>query len=97
MPTPAQLRKACRSAIRAAKKESDPHLKRMMANHAFALAQLAEKIEREAGMAWALASQTASSRAQSRSSSLVARAVSAGTRRLSVTVTALANLVRTNE
>jgi hypothetical protein len=44
--TPAQLRHQsflCRQAV---EKEATPEIKRMLASHAFALAQLAEKIER---------------------------------------------------
>jgi hypothetical protein len=47
MPTPSELREASRSAIQAAVDESAPHLKQRLANHAFALALLAERIERE--------------------------------------------------
>lgn len=47
MPTTAELREAARMTRRAAEDESDPHLKQRLAGHAFALAQLAEKIERE--------------------------------------------------
>ncbi len=48
MPTPAELRDASRLARQAARAASTPGLKRQMANEALALAQLAEKIEREA-------------------------------------------------
>jgi hypothetical protein len=47
MPTPAELREASRQAREAATKETAPHLKQTLASHAFALAQLAEKLERE--------------------------------------------------
>jgi hypothetical protein len=47
MPTTTELREGARFAKRAAEKESDPYLKQRLAQHAFALAQLAEKIERE--------------------------------------------------
>jgi len=47
MPTIAELREAARLSMLAGEEESDPHLKRRLARHAFALAQLAEKIERE--------------------------------------------------
>jgi hypothetical protein len=56
MPTPAELREASRQARLAVAKEPDPHLKRRLANHAFALAQLAEKMERAAAAPEALAS-----------------------------------------
>jgi hypothetical protein len=47
MLTPAELRAGCRLASQASKEESASPLKRMLASHALALAQLAEKIERE--------------------------------------------------
>ena len=47
MPTPAELRERSGLAQQAAEREAAPHLKRLLASHAFALAQLAEKIERE--------------------------------------------------
>jgi hypothetical protein len=47
MPTPAELREGSRLTSRAAEEESTPHLKRLLACHASALAQLAERIERE--------------------------------------------------
>lgn len=47
MSTPAELRDASRLAREAARAESAPHLRRRLASHALALAQLAEKIERE--------------------------------------------------
>ena len=46
MPTPVELREASRLTRLAAVKESDPHLKRRLASHALALAQLAEQMER---------------------------------------------------
>jgi len=49
MPTPADLRAESRLYQNAARKEPEPYLKRLLANHAFALAQLAEKLERETG------------------------------------------------
>jgi hypothetical protein len=48
MPSPAELRETSR-AFEVAEQESDPHLRHRIANHAFALAQLAENIEREEG------------------------------------------------
>jgi type VI protein secretion system component VasA len=47
MATPAALREQSRLYMEAARKELAPHLKRLLESHAFALAQLAEKIERE--------------------------------------------------
>jgi hypothetical protein len=47
MPTPAKLRELCRLTLLAAAEESVPQLKRRLASHAFALAQLAERMERE--------------------------------------------------
>lgn len=47
MPTPAELRERSRFYRRMAGKETEPHLKRHLAAHALALAQLAEKIERD--------------------------------------------------
>jgi hypothetical protein len=48
MLTPAELRAGSRSARLAAENESAPPLKLRLADHALALAQLAEKIERDA-------------------------------------------------
>lgn len=47
MPTASELREGSRLTRQAADEECVPHLKRLLARHAFALAQLAEKIERE--------------------------------------------------
>lgn len=47
MPTPAELRDASRLARQAARAAPTQQLKRQMASEALALAQLAEKIERE--------------------------------------------------
>jgi hypothetical protein len=47
MQTPATLRAESRLYERAAAKESEPHLKRCLVAHAFALAQIATKIESE--------------------------------------------------
>lgn len=47
MPTPAGLREQSRFFRQAITKEAEPHLKRYLASHALALAQLAEKIECE--------------------------------------------------
>jgi hemerythrin len=47
MPTPVELRERARLLRLAATKESGPELKQMLASQAFALAQLAEKHERE--------------------------------------------------
>ena len=47
MPTPGELRDEARLYRQAARKESSPEIRRKLANHALALAQLAEKIERE--------------------------------------------------
>lgn len=44
--SPAEWRDASRSARHIAADETDPHLKRLWASHAFFLAQLAETIER---------------------------------------------------
>jgi hypothetical protein len=44
---PIVLREQSRSYRQAVSKESEPHLKCYLASHALALAQLAEKIERE--------------------------------------------------
>jgi hypothetical protein len=41
------LREEARQYRQAAKKETSPEIRRRLANHALALAQLAEKIERE--------------------------------------------------
>lgn len=46
MSTPAHWREASRIAREVAAKETDPKMKQMWASHAFALAQLAEQIER---------------------------------------------------
>jgi hypothetical protein len=46
MPTPAQLREASRQARRTTAPEYNPNVTRRLASHAFALAQLAEVIER---------------------------------------------------
>jgi hypothetical protein len=46
MPTPAQLRDGSRLCVQAAEKEATPEIKRRLASHALALAQLAENIER---------------------------------------------------
>ena len=48
MRTPAQLREASRTYNCAARDEAEPHLKLGLARHALALAQLAERIERDA-------------------------------------------------
>jgi hypothetical protein len=48
MPTPAQLLEASRTYFRAAEKEATPEIKRRLASHALALAQLAEETERRA-------------------------------------------------
>jgi hypothetical protein len=45
--TPAEMREKSRLHRQAARKETDPHLKRKLANDALALAQLAEMIERD--------------------------------------------------
>ena len=47
MPRPAALRELSRRYKQEAKSEIDPHLRQSLASHAFALAQLAEKIEGE--------------------------------------------------
>ena len=47
MPTTANLREESRLCRQAAQEESDPHVKRLWSSHALALAQRAEKIERE--------------------------------------------------
>jgi hypothetical protein len=47
VPTPAELREESRQYRQAAKKETTPEISRRLALHALALAQLAEKIERE--------------------------------------------------
>jgi hypothetical protein len=47
MQTPRKLRAESRFYKRAAAKEPEPHLKRCLAAHAFALAQIATKIERK--------------------------------------------------
>jgi hypothetical protein len=47
MPRPAELRESSRLYREEAKTEVDPYLRRSLARHAFALTQLAEKIERE--------------------------------------------------
>jgi hypothetical protein len=47
MPKPAELREISRLAREDAADESCPQLRQRLAQHAFALAQLAEKIERE--------------------------------------------------
>jgi hypothetical protein len=47
MPTPADLREESRLCRQAAQEEPDPKFKQLWANHALALAQLAEKIERD--------------------------------------------------
>jgi len=47
MRTPAELREASRLAREAASAEAELHIRMRLANHALALAQLAERIERE--------------------------------------------------
>jgi len=47
MPTTANLREESRLCRQAAQEESDPHVKQLWSSHALALAQRAEKIERE--------------------------------------------------
>lgn len=47
---PAKLRNDSRLYCQAAADETDPHLKRRLANHALALALLAEKTERKLAM-----------------------------------------------
>lgn len=49
MLTPDELREESRRYRMAALGETDPHLRRTLANHALAMAQLAEKTERAAG------------------------------------------------
>jgi len=56
MPTRAELCEASRLARLAALNESNSHLKRRLASHALALAQLAEKMERGVSAGEALAS-----------------------------------------
>ena len=51
MPSPAELRQTSRSFEWVAEQECDPHLKQRLANHALALARLAEKIERGTALA----------------------------------------------
>lgn len=46
MPTPVELREESRVCREAARAEFDPYFKRLLASHALAVAQLAEKIER---------------------------------------------------
>ncbi len=47
MSSPAELRQASQTYRWVADQEPDLHLKRRLASHAFYLAQLAEKVERE--------------------------------------------------
>ena len=47
MPRPGELRDEARLYRQAAREESSPEIRRKLAAHALALAQLAEKIERE--------------------------------------------------
>lgn len=47
MSSPTELRQASQTYRWVAEHEPDPHLKRRLAGHAFHLAQLAEKIERD--------------------------------------------------
>ena len=47
MASPAELRSEARLFGWIAQQEPDPHLKRRLASHAFALAQLAEQIEQD--------------------------------------------------
>jgi len=56
MPTPAELREASRLTLLAVAEESVPQLKARLASHTFALAQLAERMEREEAERQALAS-----------------------------------------
>jgi hypothetical protein len=51
MPMPADLREQSRLSRQAGMKEETPEIKLRLASHAFALAQLAEKIERQAASA----------------------------------------------
>jgi hypothetical protein len=47
MPTPSELRSQCRLTKDAFARETDPVAKRKLAQQGFALAQLAQKIERD--------------------------------------------------
>jgi hypothetical protein len=47
MPTPSELRAQCRLTKEAFARETDPLAKRKLARQGFALAQLAQKIERD--------------------------------------------------
>jgi hypothetical protein len=47
MMTPTELREEARRYRQASAEETEPHLKRHLASHALALAQLAEMIERD--------------------------------------------------
>lgn len=47
MPKPAELREESRLYRQVARKEATPHLKQMLASHALALAELAERMERK--------------------------------------------------
>jgi len=47
MPTPSELRTQCRLTKEAFARETDPMAKRKLAQQGFALAQLAQKIERD--------------------------------------------------
>jgi hypothetical protein len=51
MSSPMKLRGWSRLYREMAEKENEPHLRRHLASHVLALAQLAEKIEREEAMA----------------------------------------------
>ncbi len=97
MRTPAQLREASRAAVRAGKSEPAPALQRLMARHAFALAQLAEKIEREGGTPEEVAPQPASIPPVSPYRSLILRTISDRFRNLSVTWAAIAGSGRADE
>lgn len=45
MPTPAQLRSACYALIAIAKTDADPAVRRILAAHAFTLAQQAQLLD----------------------------------------------------
>jgi hypothetical protein len=90
MRTPAELRGECRATIRAAKREPDPHLKRLMARHALALAQLAEKIERDQAASGRSPPRNAPSRRMLRVRLAVARELSIRARGVVAALAAIA-------
>lgn len=94
MRTPAQLRSECRAAIRAGKNEPDLYLKRSMARHALAPAQLAEKIERDLAASARSPARAAPMPSSGRVRFALTRTTMAGFRGVTSSLTALVRAVR---